>query len=241
MRIIAAVFSLLAAPAFADLTPLTVPPGQRYAVIGSTSSGYASTSSLTTETLARIAGDTALGVSTAALESSKVNRAGDTMTGSLTLSATSLLLTGSGGVIASASSVTASGFFGSGYGLFDVVIGTTNTQAGNVNVNSLSFVNVSSATKTLRSGMIGMGFSTIQIRNASGASQDYTFRIQENGVTVAIGSSQHTIANAGFATITVTWNFLTTAGAKTYTVDIKSTSASTVQQCMNRSLTVLEF
>lgn len=62
--------------------------GTIYAALNSTASA------LTTETAARIAGDSALSVSTAALDLAKVNRAGDTMTGPLTLSGSSLTVTG---------------------------------------------------------------------------------------------------------------------------------------------------
>lgn len=66
--------------------------------------------------------------STTLSDSSRVLRAGDTMTGSLTIANVGLTLTGPSGRIVGASSVTASAFFGSGAGLS----GVTGTDASRV-------------------------------------------------------------------------------------------------------------
>ncbi len=93
-----------------------------------------------------------LSLSTAALDAAKLDRAGDTMTGALTLTNVALNLTGAGGNVVSAASVTASAFFGNGAALTGIPATTCVPGAGSASVLCSGSANTAAGSNATVSG-----------------------------------------------------------------------------------------
>lgn len=175
-----------------------------------------------------------------ATDPTRVLKAGDTMTGQLTISGSSLTVTN--GVLASTFTAAAvPGFVGDASGITGYSVVASSCSADARPVNSLSFVAVSTLTVTLRGGRSLLGAAVVSISNASPAKRDYTVEVERGGVQVS--SQMMTSAPSNdYVSIGVLWcEPLSVAGVVQYTISVKSISTAATQTANGRSIRVVEY
>lgn len=137
----------------------------------------------------------------------KVSKAGDTMTGGLLMSGSSITLTGSSGYITSGSSITASAFYGNGSNLTGVSATESNTFTSSKTFTAGVLIKNSSLTLTGSNGYIVSGSSVIASAfygngsNLTGITASTSIARGGAGVNSAIidGSSMSAIGNYSIA------------------------------------------
>jgi len=163
-------------------------------------------------------------------------------TGALTLANNaSLNLSGATGRIITQSSVTASGFFGDGSGISGFVVAASSSSTNTKAIDTVSFVQVTTMTVTLRGSRPLNGSATVTISNTSGAGRTYTLQVEKNAV--AISNQYLNFVSAGDEqTVFVQWQEpSSSAGTQTYTLSIKSSNGTATQSATSRIISVTEF
>ena len=82
------------------------------------------------------------------------------------------------------STVSAGVLVGDGYNISGGTIGTSSTSAGPFNIASLTYVDIATATLSLRGSRVGAAIYTVRLDNQSANQRDYTLQLVVNGVTV---------------------------------------------------------
>jgi len=83
-----------------------------------------------------------------------------------------------------ASTVTAGEFSGDGYNITGITIGVSSVAAGPYDIASTDYVDLSTATITLRGNRLGAVIYTVNLDNQSANQRDYTIQLTGNGTTL---------------------------------------------------------
>jgi hypothetical protein len=190
-----------------------------------TSAGNLGVGTLTPQTLLDVAGTAQFG-----------------STGKSTFTASGALTMATNSTVVASSSITAGAFFGDGSNLTNMTILNSSSSVAGVAVNSLSFIQISTlTTQVLRGGRPLYGTSIVDIDNGAAGSRTFTAQVERGGVAVS-NSYLHFITAGDDSAISISWTEpSSTAGVQTYTLSVKSTSATGTQTARARILNIMEF
>lgn len=167
-----------------------------------------------------------------------------TVNGALTMaSGSSVTLSGSGGYITGASSITSSGFFGNASGLNNYTVTGSSMIVSTRSVASITFIALGTTTVTLRGGGRPTLFliSALQTNDTT-ATRSYDVSITMDGTVISSIDDIMIVKNAGETF--VSRHSITTAlpsGTHSFAVQVKSDSTDTPQLIREFRLSVMEF
>ena len=130
---------------------------------------------------------------------------------------------------------------GPAQGITGYAVTASSESTNSIAVNSTAFITVTTMTVTLRGSRPVQGSAIVSIVNGAGATRNYTVEVQKGGVAVSLDYVSM-VTGGDTSSLAAIWSEASSsAGSQTYTILVKSSSATGTQTATSRHLRLVEY